>query len=63
LREIGPFLDAKNAAKHFQLRPKKGHAQSGVPKKTRYENRIFYFLLFLSGQMVAKASAFGFFGG
>jgi len=57
-REIGPFLDAKNAAKHFQLGPKKVRAQSGLPKKIRYENRILYFLLFLSGQIVAKARAF-----
>jgi hypothetical protein len=54
LWEIEPFLDAKNAAKHFQLSPKKGRAQSGVPKNIRYENRIFYFLHFLSGQIVAK---------
>jgi len=37
---IGLFLNAKNAAKHFQLRPKKVRAQSRVPKKTRYENSI-----------------------
>jgi len=46
LWEIEPFLDAKNAAKHFQLSPKKVRAQSGVPKNIRYENRIFYFLPF-----------------
>jgi len=57
LWEIDSFLDAKNAAKHFQLRLKKVRAQSGVPKKIRYENRIFYFLPFLSGQIVAKARA------
>ena len=63
LWEIEPFLDAKNAAKHFQLGPKKVRAQSGVPKKIRYENRILYFLLFLSGQIVAKARAFEVFWG
>jgi len=59
LWEIEPFLDAKNAAKHFQSSPKKLRAQSGVPKNIRYENRIFPFLLFLSGQIVAKARALG----
>jgi hypothetical protein len=40
LLETGPLLDAKNAAIHFRLGPKKGRAQSGVPKKIRYEHKI-----------------------